>query len=72
MNVPSQKDLLLQFDQMQHDHPIGGIAARYVEQAIKKHPAPEDEKKKPRSTMKRRKSIRKPQTPDEMQTNTIT
>lgn len=42
MNVPSKKELLQMFSQQQHDHPIGGIAARYVEQALAKHPVPEE------------------------------
>ena len=42
MNVPSKKELLQMFSQQQHDHPIGGIASRYVEQALAKHPVPEE------------------------------
>jgi hypothetical protein len=38
MNVPSKKELLDLFDRQQRDHPIGLIAARYVEAALKKHP----------------------------------
>ena len=56
MNVPSQKELLQLFDQQQHDHPIGGIASRYVEQALKKHP---DEKKQ-----RKKKSQIKPKKPE--------
>lgn len=49
MNISSQKQLQTQFDQMQRDHPLGGMAVRFVEQAMKKHPPPNyEEKKKPR------------------------
>lgn len=49
MNLPSIKQLQVSFDQMQRDHPLGSIAARYVDQALKKHPPPNfEEKKRPR------------------------
>ena len=48
MNVPNQKTLQALFDQMQRDHPIGGIAARYVEQALKKHPMSAEKKSRKR------------------------
>ena len=48
MNVPNQKALQAMFDQMQRDHPIGNIAARYVEQALKKHPMAADKKSRKR------------------------
>jgi len=59
MNVPSQKALLQMFDQMQRDHPIGGIAARYVEQALKKHPIPSDKKNRKRKGSKHTKKADK-------------
>ena len=46
MNVPSHKELLKAFDQIQQDHPIGNIALRNVEEALKKHPPPKAHKKK--------------------------
>lgn len=49
MNIPSQKQLQTKFDQMQRDHPLGSMAARFVEQALKRHPPPNyDDKKKSR------------------------
>ena len=48
MNVPSQKELQALFDQMQHDHPIGSIASKYVENALKRHPPPQKEKTRKR------------------------
>jgi hypothetical protein len=48
MNVPNQKTLQALFDQMQREHPIGGIAARYVDQALKKHPMASDKKSRKR------------------------
>lgn len=60
MNVPSKKELLQMFSQQQHDHPIGGIAARYVEQALAKHPVPEE----PEVNHRRKKSRRSSKTVD--------
>lgn len=49
MNIPSMKQLQVSFDKMQRNHPLGSIAARYVDQAIKKHPPPNfEEKRRPR------------------------
>lgn len=58
MNVPNQKALQQMFDQMQRDHPIGGIAARYVEQALKKHPVSLEKKSRIRKVGS--KHIKKP------------
>ncbi|OHS94816.1 hypothetical protein TRFO_39005 [Tritrichomonas foetus] len=52
MNVPTQKELLQLFDQQQVDHPIGSIAARFVEQALKKHPPPTEKKSKKRRSQR--------------------
>ena len=46
MNVPSKRELLQVFNQQQREHPIGGIAARYVETALEKHPALVEEEKR--------------------------
>jgi hypothetical protein len=40
MNVPSEQQLRVLLDQYQRDHPVGQIAARYVEQALQSHPPP--------------------------------
>jgi hypothetical protein len=40
MNVPTKEKLLELFDRQQRDHPIGDIAARFIDEALKKHPPP--------------------------------
>ncbi|KAK8842599.1 hypothetical protein M9Y10_025457 [Tritrichomonas musculus] len=62
MNVLNQKDLLQRFDQQQRDHPLGGVVAKFVDNAIKKHsPPPEKKQKKHSSTRKRQKSANETQ-----------
>lgn len=49
MNILSMKQLQVSFDKMLRDHPLGSIAVRYVDSAIKKHPPPNfEERKRPR------------------------
>lgn len=56
MNVPSHKELQKAFDQIQQDHPIGGIALRNVEESLKKHPPPKTHKKKHGTSTKSKKN----------------
>lgn len=58
MNVPSQKDLLLRFDQQQRDHPIGGIVLKFVDGALKKSAVNQDKKIKRKTSKKHHRSTR--------------
>jgi hypothetical protein len=63
MNVPSRRELLQQFEQQQNDHPVGAIAARYVEQLMKKRGVA-DEKEKPAKRRHTRKGSQMTRTDD--------
>ena len=54
MNVLNQKDLLQRFDQQQRDHPIGGVVAKFVDNALKRHAPPQEKKQKKHSGARRR------------------
>ena len=54
MNVLNQKDLLQRFDQQQRDHPIGGVVAKFVDAALKRHSPPQEKKQKRHSSSRRK------------------